>query len=205
MKKLRVALVIQELSKLYPNAGCTLNFRSPLELLVATILSAQCTDTRVNETTKALFKKYRRPEDYFGVKPEELECDIRSCGTFRMKAKAIQKAMQAIADEFGGKVPSTMAELTQLRGVGRKTASVVLSNAYEVFEGIAVDTHVFRVARRLGLSRSKTPAQVEQDLMRQTPRNQWSALSHLLIAHGRAVCKARGHTCDCRKRLLHGT
>lgn len=205
MPKLTAHLVVRALRKLYPDAGCTLDFETPLDLLIATILSAQCTDKRVNLVTKTLFKNYRIPEDYLAVSTEELERDIHSCGTYRMKAKAIRESCCSIVQNFGGKVPMTMQELLRLRGVGRKTASVVLGAAYGVHEGIAVDTHVFRVARRLGLSSANTPAGVEQDLMRKTPLKDWATLHYLLIAHGRSICKARGHTCDCKKRLLEGT
>lgn len=201
MSKLAPAQVIQALRKLYPEAGCTLDWKTPLELLVATILSAQCTDKRVNIVTKSFFKKYKTPEDYLAVPQTELEQDIHSCGTFRMKAKAIQASCRTLIDEFGGKVPQTMAEMLRLRGVGRKTAAVVLSTAFGVHEGIAVDTHVMRVSHRLGLTKAKTQAAVERDLMKKVPCEEWGLVSHLLIAHGRAVCTARGHKCDCLSLL----
>lgn len=197
MKSSDAAAILQRLKILYPDAGCTLDWTTPLELLVATILSAQCTDTRVNQVTKSLFRRYRTPQDYSDVSQRKLEKDVHSCGTFRMKAKAIRETCRRIVHDHHGKVPETMQELIQLRGVGRKTASVVLSTAFGIHEGIAVDTHVLRVSRRLGLTRKKTPLGVEADLMRLFPREEWGAVSHLLIAHGRAVCKARGHTCHC--------
>ena len=192
-------IVLKKLKKMYPDAGCTLDFTTPLDLLVATILSAQCTDKRVNIVTKSLFKKYRTPQDYLAATPAALERDIHSCGTYRMKAKAIRETCRLILEAFGGEVPRTMAEMIRLRGVGRKTAAVVLATAYGVIEGIPVDTHVMRVSRRLGLTRAKTQKAIEADLMKKTPRKDWANLSHLLIAHGRAVCTARGHDCHCRE------
>lgn len=197
------ALLLRTLQKMYPDADCTLDWKTPLDLLVATILSAQCTDKRVNEVTKTLFRKYPTPQAYISVSQKELEKDIRSCGTFRMKAKAIQKTCTLLLEKFDGKVPRTMDEMITLRGVGRKTAAVVLSTVYGVHEGIAVDTHVTRVSRRLGLTTKKTQSGIEKDLMRQFPRTEWGAISHLLIAHGRAVCTARGHVCSCKRDLLH--
>ncbi len=202
MRKLSSEAVLRALKKRYPDAGCTLDWGTPLDLLVATILSAQCTDKRVNEVTKSLFRKYRRPEDYLAVPVSELEKDVHSCGTFRMKAKAIRESCRTILRDFGGKVPRTMGEMLTLRGVGRKTASVVLGDAFGVHEGIAVDTHVMRVAHRLGLTKKKTQAGIEADLMKKVPRDGWSEVSHLLIAHGRAVCKARGHECHCLADLV---
>lgn len=190
-----VVPVLEALKKLYPDAGCTLDWKTPLDLLVATILSAQCTDRRVNIVTKELFRKYRTPEDYLKVPQEELERDIRSCGYYRAKARAIRESCAAIIECFDGRVPKTMAEMVTLRGVGRKTASVVLSTVYGVEEGIAVDTHVMRVSRLLGLTKAKAQAQIERDLMRKTPREDWSNLSHLLIAHGRATCIGRKRRC----------
>lgn len=189
--KLSVDIVLRRLSKLYPDAGCSLDWDTPLDLLVATILSAQCTDKRVNIVTASLFKKYRRPQDYLAVPLSELQRDIRSCGTFRMKALAIRESCAAIVRRFGGRVPQSMQEMVSLRGVGRKTASVVLSTAYGIEEGIAVDTHVTRLSKLLGLTRHTTQAKIERDLMRKTPRKDWSRLSHLLIAHGRATNAAR--------------
>jgi endonuclease-3 len=198
MKRLTVSDVLPTLKRLYPDAACSLNFSTPLELLVATILSAQCTDARVNIVTKHLFKKYRSPRDYLNVSQRELEHDIHSCGTFRMKARAIRESCRRIIDEFHGEVPRTMRDMLTLRGVGRKTAAIVLSSAYGIIEGIPVDTHVMRLSRRLGLTRSDIQQRIELDLMKQTPRKEWANISHLLVAHGRAVCIARSPRCqDC--------
>lgn len=189
--------VLRRLKKLYPDAKCSLDWSTPVELLVATILSAQCTDKRVNIVTKHLFKKYRSPQDYVRVPQAELERDIHSCGTYRMKAKAIQTSCRTLIRKFGGRVPRTMDEMLTLRGVGRKTAAIVLGTAYNIIEGIPVDTHVMRVSQRLGLTKFDTQGKIETDLMRKTPRKDWLMLSHLLVAHGRSVCTARGgpHKC----------
>lgn len=191
MVNVPVDVVLKTLKRLYPNAGCTLDWTTPLELLVATILSAQCTDKRVNIVTKSLFKKYKTPQDYLNVTQTELEQDIHSCGTFRMKALAIQETSKTLLKDFGGEVPRTMPEMLTLRGVGRKTASVVLSTVYGIEEGIAVDTHVTRMSKLLGLTRHTEQAKIERDLLKTTPRAEWSNLSHLLIAHGRATNAAR--------------
>lgn len=197
-KKLSPEAVFKRLSQLYPDAGCTLDWTTPLELLVATILSAQCTDKRVNIVTKSLFKKYRTPNDYIAVAQSELEHDVHSCGTYRMKTKAIRETCKTLLRDFGGQVPKTMKEMLTLRGVGRKTASVVLSTVYGINEGIPVDTHVMRVGYRLGLTRKKTQAAIERDLMKKIPRKDWAFISHLLVAHGRASCTARTKcTGDC--------
>ncbi len=202
MSNADILSILRALKKRYPDAGCTLRWNTPLDLLVATILSAQCTDKRVNEVTKKLFQKYPSPQAYLAVSASELERDIHSCGTFRMKTRAIQESSQKILKEFGGFVPRRMDEMITLRGVGRKTASVVLGEAFGVHEGIAVDTHVMRVSQRLGLTSKKTQSSIEIDLMKKVPRDEWSEVSHLLIAHGRTVCTARGHTCHCRQELL---
>jgi len=194
-KKKRTRKIIALLKKEYPDAKCSLNFRKPLELMVATILSAQCTDVRVNIVTKTLFKKYRRPQDYYKVPPKELEEDIRSTGFFRNKAKAIQSACKVIAEKYRGKVPKTMEELTSLNGIGRKTANVILGNAYGIASGIAVDTHVTRLSHRLGLSYAKTPEKIEQELMKLVPQSDWILFPHLLIWHGRKICQARNPKC----------
>jgi len=183
------------LERAYPDAQCALRHRNPLELLVATILSAQCTDERVNLVTRRLFETYRSPEDYARASVEALEQEIRSTGFFRSKARSIQAACRTLVERFGGRVPATMAELVELHGVARKTANVVLGVAFGRAEGVVVDTHVFRLARRLGLTRSDTPEKVEQDLMRTVPRSRWISLSHQLIHHGRRVCKARRPLC----------
>jgi endonuclease-3 len=189
--KISVATVLRKLKPMYPNAACTLDWGTPLDLLVATILSAQCTDKRVNIVTKTLFPKYKTPQDYLRVPVEELEDDIHSCGTFHMKAKAIRESCKTLIKDFGGEVPKTMEEMLTLRGVGRKTASVVLATVYGVIEGIPVDTHVMRLSHRFGLTREKTQAKIEKDLMKKTQKEDWVLLSHLLVAHGRAVCTAR--------------
>ena len=179
----------------YPDAHCELDFRNPHELLIATILSAQATDVGVNKATPPLFAKFPTPADYAKASPEVLEPYVKSLGFFRMKAKAVYEAMKAITEKFSGKVPATMEELLTLRGVARKTANVVLGNAYHKNEGIVVDTHVIRLANRMGLSTHTEPAKIEQDLMALFPREQWTMLSHLLIWHGRRVCKARNALC----------
>jgi endonuclease-3 len=188
--------IIKLLRRTYPDAKCSLNYSTPLELLVATILSAQCTDERVNMVTADLFRKYRSCADYANAPPEELERDIRSTGFFRNKAKAIQGACRMIEEEFGGRVPETMDELLELPGVARKTANVVLGNAYGIASGVVVDTHVSRLAQRLGLTRHEQPEKIERDLMELVPQKDWVHFAHLLIAHGRAVCKARAPLCD---------
>jgi len=192
----RAAQIAAELRKLYPGANCSLDFRSPLELLVATMLSAQCTDERVNQVTKSLFQKYRTAEDYANADPEALEQDVKQTGFYRNKAKHIREASRIIAETYGGVVPKTMAELTTLPGVARKTANVVMGNAYGIVEGVVVDTHVGRIARRLGLTESEDPVKVEQDLMALLPQSDWLDLSHMLIMHGRAICQARKPFCD---------
>lgn len=188
-------VVYERLSALYPDAVCELNFSSPLELLIATILSAQCTDVRVNLVTEKLFQKYRKPEDYLAVPAEELEQDIHSTGFYRNKAKNIRGACQRLLEVYGGIVPDTMEDLLTLPGVARKTANVVLGNVFNKAEGIAVDTHVTRLSGLLGLSTHTDPPKIERDLMRLFPREQWTVISHLLILHGRRVCIARRPQC----------
>lgn len=193
----RVKRILALLDRYYPDARCSLAFSSPLELLVATILSAQCTDERVNMVTPGLFAKYPTAAAYAAADPEELRREIRSTGFFRNKAAAILGAAAAIASRHGGEVPRTVEELTALPGVGRKTANVILGNAFGV-PGVVVDTHVGRIARRLGWSAANDPVKVEQDLMRLIPRERWVRLSHQLIAHGRALCRAPRPRCaDC--------
>jgi len=189
-----VARILPLLDRHYPDARCSLAFTTPLELLVATILSAQCTDERVNRVTPALFAKYRTAADYAAADPEVLQREIRSTGFFRNKAANIQGAAAAIASRHGGEVPRTLEELVKLPGVGRKTANVVLGNAFGV-PGIVVDTHVGRIAGRLRLTTSADPVKIEQDLMRVIPRKRWVRLSHQLIAHGRALCRAPRPLC----------
>ena len=188
-------VLLDRLSQLYPDPRCELNFTSPLELLVATILSAQCTDERVNIVTASLFQKYRSPEDYLAVPQEELETDIHSTGFYRNKAKNIRGACQRILDAYGGQVPDTMEELLTLPGVARKTANVVLGNIFNKAEGIAVDTHVTRLTHLMGLTEHADPVKIERDLMAKFPRKTWTAISHLLILHGRRVCNARKPNC----------
>ena len=190
--------VLAALKAAYPDADCSLSFRSPLELLVATILSAQCTDARVNKVTPQLFRQFCSVGDYATVPIEQLEESIRTTGFFRNKAKSIQNSCREIIERFGGQVPDTMEALTSLPGVGRKTANVVLSNGFGRNDGFVVDTHVFRLSHRLGLVKSKTPDKAEQELMRLFPQIDWRYLSHALILHGRKVCNARKPRCtDC--------
>jgi endonuclease-3 len=193
--KARVLKIIDLLEQEHSDAKTALNYTNPLELLVATILSAQCTDRRVNTVTEALFKKYRKVEDYANADPEELEKDIRSTGFYRNKAKNIKKCCQILVDKFDSQVPRTMEEMLSLPGVARKTANIVLSNAYDVIEGIAVDTHVRRLARRLGLTQHENPNKIEDDLMKIVPKNYWKRITDLLIFHGRRICVARNPKC----------
>ena len=188
---LKAAEIVRRLKKAYPGAKIALNYSNPLELLVATILSAQCTDERVNIVTEKLFKKYRSLSDYASADLLGLEQDIRSTGFFRNKAKNIIASAKMIREKFGGKVPSVMEDILQLPGVARKTANVVLGNAYGVIEGIAVDTHVIRLSQRLGLTKNENPEKIEKDLMNVIPRKDWFKFSYLIQHHGRAVCAAR--------------
>ena len=191
----RVAQLVETLPGVYPNAHCELNFRNPLELLVATILSAQCTDKRVNLVTPTLFAKYRTARDYANASPATLERLIRSTGFFRSKTKSIRAAAATIVAEHAGRVPDTMEKLRGLPGVGRKTANVVLGNAFAKEEGIVVDTHVARLSHRLRLTRQSDPEKIEQDLMKLVPRPHWTNWSHWLIWHGRRRCFARRPDC----------
>ncbi len=191
----RATALTEGLSRLYPDAHCELQYGNPLELLVATILSAQCSDRQVNLVTARLFRKYRTPADYAAAAPAEFEADIRSIGLFRNKAKNIQSCCRALLEHHGGEVPRTLPELTALAGVGRKTANVVLGNAFGINVGIVVDTHVQRLAHRLKLSAAHTPERIEQDLMKLVPRAKWADLSHWLIWHGRRRCVARKPDC----------
>ena len=192
----RVLEIIELLEKEHPDAKIALHYTTPLELLVATILSAQCTDERVNMVTKNLFKKYRTPEDYANVDLEELEHDIRSISFYRSKAKNIKRCCQILVEKFNSEVPRTMKELLELPGVARKTANIVLSNAYDVIEGIVVDTHVRRVSKRLGLTKHDKADKVEKDLMEIVPKDKWKRVADLLIFHGRRVCNARKPKCE---------
>ncbi|MCI0486492.1 MAG: endonuclease III [Blastocatellia bacterium] len=194
-EKQRARKIIALLGKEYPDARCSLDYSNPLELLVATILSAQCTDERVNIVTADLFRKYRSSEDYLKVEQSELERDIRSTGFYRNKAKAIQGACRVISERHKGRVPDSIEYLLELPGVARKTANVVLGNAFAVASGIVVDTHVSRLSERLGLTAQKQPEKIERDLLELVPKKDWIAFSHLLIYHGRKVCKARNPLC----------
>ena len=194
-EKKRAGKIIGTLKRAYPDARCSLNYETPLELLIATILSAQCTDERVNIVTADLFRKYRSAEDYVNAAPAELERDIHSTGFFRNKAKSIQGACRMIGEQHGGRVPETLEELIALPGVARKTANVVLGNAFQIASGVVVDTHVSRVSQRLKLTGHEQPEKIERDLIELVPRKDWIIFPHLLIAHGRAVCKARTPLC----------
>jgi endonuclease III len=193
--KRRTREIIRSLKRAYPDAKCSLNHTNPFELLVATILSAQCTDERVNIVTADLFRKYRGPEDYLKVSPRELEKDIQSTGFFRNKTKSIQGASRVLTEEYDGQVPRTMDQLLELPGVARKTANVVLGNAFDIKVGIVVDTHVTRLSRRLALTREKDAQKIERDLVEIVPKKDWVIFSHLLIAHGRKICRARNPFC----------
>ena len=195
LRQERAKALLKGLRKLYPDAHCELDYGSPWELLVAVILSAQCTDVRVNATTKALFKRYKGVSAYADAEPAELEGLIRSCGFYRMKAKAIMETAKVVRDRFGGRVPDKMEELLELRGVARKTANVILSEAYKRPEGVVVDTHMARLSYRFGLSDEKDPVKIERDLMACVPRKDWGFWSHGVIWHGRRVCKALRPDC----------
>jgi endonuclease III len=193
--KEHAAAVTQKLRQIYPDAHCELDFTNPLELLVATILSAQCTDKRVNLVTRDLFKKLRTPADYAAIPQEDLEVAIKSTGFFRSKSKSIRSMAQDLINKFGGKVPASMEELTSLAGVGRKTANVVLGNAFNINAGIVVDTHVRRLAQRLGLTGQEDPDKIEIELMKLVPQNDWTIFSHWLIWHGRRCCYSQKPDC----------
>jgi endonuclease-3 len=186
----------RRLTRAYPDAKCSLDFRSPLQLLVAAVLSAQCTDRRVNQVTKKLFAKYGDASDYARAALPELEEDIHSTGFFRNKAKSIKACCQQLLDEHNGRVPREMEQLVALPGIGRKTANVILGTAYDITGGVVVDTHVGRISRRLGLTQQKNPEKIERELMEQFPRKVWISLSHRMIYHGRAVCTARKPKCE---------
>ena len=191
----RVAAILMKLDEAYPAATCELQHENPFELLISTILSAQCTDTRVNQVTETLFKKYPSPEAFAYATPRELEQDVRPTGFFRNKTKSIMGASKAIVEQFGGRVPRTMEEMLTLPGVARKTANVVLGTAYGIPSGVVVDTHVQRLSERLDLSRNSEPKKIEQDLMGVIPQERWILFSHQLIWHGRRVCQARKPKC----------
>jgi endonuclease-3 len=194
-RKERVAEILRTLDRMYPDATCALHHNSPWELLVATILSAQCTDKRVNMVTPGLFLKYPTPQDFAAVRPEVLGDDIRTTGFFNNKAKSIIGAAKRVTQEFGGQVPKTMEEMLTIPGAARKTANVVLGTAYGIASGIVVDTHVSRISQRLDLTKNTDPVKIEQDLVKIIPRERWIAFSHQMILHGRALCMARGPEC----------
>lgn len=194
--KERARKIIGLLKRAYPDAKCSLNHSNAFELLIATILSAQCTDERVNIVTADLFRKYRKPEDYLKVSDKELQDDIRTTGFFRNKTKSIQGTAKVLTEQYGGKVPDTMDELLELPGVARKTANVVLGNAFGVKSGVVVDTHVTRLSHRLGFTKEKTAEKIELDLIELVPKKDWVIFSHLLIYHGRKICKARNPLCE---------
>jgi endonuclease-3 len=194
-RKARIAEILNHLDRMYPQATCALSHRTPWELLVATILSAQCTDKRVNEVTPALFAKYPTPRDFAAVKPEVLANDIRSTGFFNNKAKSIVGAAQRVVHEFGGAVPRSMEEMLTIPGAARKTANVVLGTAYGIPSGVVVDTHVSRIAQRLDLTKHTDPVKIEQDLIKIVPQERWIQFSHQIILHGRALCMARAPEC----------
>jgi endonuclease III len=193
--KERATKIIELLEKEHPDAKIALNFSNPLELLVATILSAQCTDERVNVVTKSLFKKYTKPEDYANVPLAELELDVRSTGFYHNKARNIQKTSQILTEKYQSQIPKTMEELVELPGVARKTANIVLYGAYGIVVGVAVDTHVRRLSQRLGLTENEDQDKIEQDLMRLVPKDKWMHLADLLVFHGRRVCTAKKPNC----------
>jgi endonuclease-3 len=199
----RVAAILAKLDEAYPNAACELIHQNAFQLLISTILSAQCTDVRVNQVTQTLYKKYPGPKAFAYATPSELEQDIRPTGFFRNKTKSVMGASKAIVEKFGGEVPRTMEEMLTLPGVARKTANVVLGTAYGIPSGIVVDTHVQRLANRLDLTRNEDPKKIEQELMQVIPQNKWIRFSHQLIWHGRRVCQARKPKCgECNMKAL---
>jgi len=197
----RAKKILPILEAAYPDARVTLDFKNPFQLLIATILAAQCTDERVNQVTKDLFKRYRTPKDFADADPTEMEEAIRPTGFYRNKAKSIIGCCKMLVEEYGGQVPRTMEALIRLPGVWRKTANIVLGNAFGLSEGIAVDTHVTRVANRLGLAQSDKQDEIEQQLCRVIPRDKWTLITHLLIFHGRIICKAQRP--DCPRCQIH--
>jgi endonuclease-3 len=199
----RVAAILAKLDEAYPDANCALNHQNPFQLLIATILSAQCTDVRVNQVTETLFKKYPDPKAFAYARPSELEQDIRPTGFFRNKTKSVMGASKAILEKFHGEVPRTMDELLTLPGVARKTGNVVLGTAYGIPSGVVVDTHVQRIANRLDLTRNEDPKKIEQDLMQAIPKDRWIKFSHQIIWHGRRICQARKPKCmECNLESL---
>jgi endonuclease-3 len=200
IRKKRIEKINNELKKLFPKIKIALKYKNSLELLVAVILSAQCTDKKVNEATEKLFKKYKKLDDYVNANQKEFEKDIRSTGFYRNKAKNIISSAKTIRDKFNGKVPNTMIELLTLNGVARKTANIVLANAYGKIEGIAVDTHVRRFSRKFDLTDDNDPVKIEKDLMELLPKKEWADFSNRMIAYGRKFCSARKH--DCKEHPL---
>jgi len=199
----RMAAILRKLDEAYPNALCELNHENAFQLLIATILSAQCTDVRVNQVTATLFKKYRTPEAFAHANPSELEQDIRPTGFFRNKTKSVMGASKAILERFGGNVPRTMEEMLTIPGAARKTSNVVLGTAYGIASGVVVDTHVQRLSNRLDLSHNEDPKKIEQDLMKILPQERWISFSHQMIWHGRRVCFARNPKCvECNLETL---
>src|SRR5215470_8270690 len=199
----RVAAILEKLDEAYPNATCELNHENPFQLLISTILSAQCTDVRVNQVTATLYKKYPNPEAFAYANPSELEQEIRPTGFFRNKTKSVVGASKAVVEKFGGEVPRTMEEILTLPGVARKTGNVVLGTAYGIASGVVVDTHVMRLAQRLELTKNQDPKKIEQDLMKVIPQDRWIKFSHQLIWHGRRVCIARKPKCmECNLESL---
>ena len=196
MKKTDVIEIVKILKKTYPEAKCSLDFNTPFELLIAVILSAQCTDDRVNKVTPSLFSKYNTPEDFDKISLKELETIIHSCGFYKNKAKNIKLTAKRILNDFDGKVPDNMEDLISLPGVGRKTANVVMCEAFEKPQGIAVDTHAKRISNKLGLSQKQEPSKIEEDLLKQIPNKYYKDINHLLIFHGRNTCTARMPKCD---------
>ncbi len=194
--KERIGPIIRKLKRRFPEARCSLDYETPLHLLVATILSAQCTDERVNMVTPALFTRYRTAVDFADANPAELEEMIRSTGFYRNKTKSLIGMGRALTERFGGEVPRTMEELTSVPGAGRKTANVVLGNAFGIADGVVVDTHVGRISQRLGLTRHQDATKIERDLMAIVPRREWTLFPHLMIHHGRAICQARKPQCE---------
>ena len=202
-RRKRASVILPILKKLYPKAKCSLDYKNPLQLLIATILSAQCTDERVNKVTPDLFRKYPDVKSLAAADQNELEKDIQSTGFFRNNAKSLRGMAAAIVEQHQGQVPQTMDELTHRPGVGRKTANVVLGNAFSISEGVVVDTHVARVSARLALTKETDPVKIEKDLMQILPREEWTLFSHLLIFHGREICQARKPKCSICPLLPH--
>lgn len=196
MKKEEVIKIIEILKNAYPDATCSLDFKTPFELGIAVMLSAQCTDERVNKTTPYLFEKYKKPEDYINASLEEIEKIIRPCGFYKNKAKNVLGYAKMIVEKYNGKMPETMEELVKLPGIGRKSANVIMLEAFNNPEGIAVDTHAKRIANRIGLSKEKDPLKIEQDLIKLIPKEYFKDVNHLLVWHGRNICNARKPECD---------